>query len=126
MQRHPNAQTVVIANLNADQKTIEYPYALEKGKRFYFETDHYAGKTYEVWSDQILLSREAIIVEENAKEYAESYGLEIQPGTADPKTMVYIPMIVGDKVTGITSLQDIDHEHAFSPSRHSLANNHHQ
>ena len=35
------------------------------------------------------------------------------PGTITPKTWLGVPMIVGDQVTGILSLQDVDRENAF-------------
>ncbi len=33
-----------------------------------------------------------------------------------PKSQVYVPMIAGGEVKGIISLQNVDHEHAFSDS----------
>ena len=37
-----------------------------------------------------------------------------------PKSQMYVPMIAGDEVKGIISLQNLDHEHAFSNSDVSL------
>ncbi|MBL0335630.1 MAG: GAF domain-containing protein [Chitinophagaceae bacterium] len=38
------------------------------------------------------------------------------PGTQYPKSAVYVPLVIGEKVTGYTSLQNIDKENAFSDS----------
>ena len=38
------------------------------------------------------------------------------PGTAWPKSILYVPLNVGDTVRGYVSLQNIDREHAFSSS----------
>ena len=37
-----------------------------------------------------------------------------------PRSAVFVPMILGEKVTGNVSLQNVDHENAFSDSNVSL------
>jgi transcriptional regulator with GAF, ATPase, and Fis domain len=38
------------------------------------------------------------------------------PGTELPKSALFVPMIIGDSVKGYVTLQNLDHEHAFSDS----------
>ncbi len=40
--------------------------------------------------------------------------IEAVPGTRLPQSMVFVPLIVGNKVTGCVSLQNLDKENAFS------------
>ena len=47
------------------------------------------------------------------------FGNEILIGEV-PKSQVYVPMITGNEVKGVISLQNLDHEHAFSSSDASL------
>ena len=47
---------------------------------------------------------------------ADTFGIKPVPGTQQPKSAVYVPMLIGDKITGYVSLQNIDKENAFSES----------
>src|SRR5205814_2740700 len=55
-----------------------------------------------------------ILINENVLKAVAEFGLRVVPGTEMPKSMLFMPMKVGDKVTGYVSLQNIDEEHAFS------------
>ncbi|HJW15579.1 MAG TPA: GAF domain-containing protein, partial [Flavisolibacter sp.] len=55
----------------------------------------------------------------NVERAMREFGNEILIGET-PKSQIYVPMIAGGKVTGIISLQNIDHENAFSESDVSL------
>ena len=45
-----------------------------------------------------------------------AFGMKMIPGTEQPKSVLFVPLIIGEKVTGYTSLQNIDKEDAFSES----------
>ncbi len=42
--------------------------------------------------------------------------MKVVPGTDDPKSAVYVPLTIGDKINSYVSLQNIDRENAFSDS----------
>jgi sigma-B regulation protein RsbU (phosphoserine phosphatase) len=52
----------------------------------------------------------------NVAEQAARLGQPTLPGTITPKTWLGVPMLVGDQVTGILSLQDVERENAFDAS----------
>src|SRR5438046_6306720 len=49
----------------------------------------------------------------------KQFGNEVLIGES-PKSQIYVPMVAAGKVTGVISLQNIDHENAFSDSDVSL------
>src|SRR5438034_7837900 len=49
-------------------------------------------------------------------EISAQYGSVTLPGTADEKSAVYVPLIVGEQVRGLISLLDLEREHAHSES----------
>src|SRR5215467_731462 len=40
--------------------------------------------------------------------------MKVLPGTELPKSLLFVPLVSGDKVKSYVSLQNIDHEHAFN------------
>ncbi len=60
-----------------------------------------------------------MIVEDMDAE-ADRYGSPTIPGTADTKSLLFVPLVTGGKATGVISLQNIDREHAFSESDEQL------
>ncbi len=54
------------------------------------------------------------MINENFAKAAAEFGMRVVPGTEMPKSLLFMPMKVGDKVTGYVSLQNIDEENAFS------------
>jgi GAF domain-containing protein len=55
-------------------------------------------------------------VNTNVAKLAARFGQHTIPGTITPKSWLGVPMIVGEQVTGILSLQNIDRENAFDES----------
>ncbi|HZI82705.1 MAG TPA: GAF domain-containing protein, partial [Casimicrobiaceae bacterium] len=50
------------------------------------------------------------------EEEAAKYGSATIAGTADEKSAVYVPLVVGEQARGLISLLDADREHAFTDS----------
>ncbi|NJD57803.1 MAG: GAF domain-containing protein, partial [Anaerolineae bacterium] len=61
-------------------------------------------------------TREILVINENTAQEAEKYGSYLVPGTNSPKSVVYVPLIVGDQVRGLVGLSDFTREHAFTES----------
>ncbi len=67
----------------------------------------------------VLETREPVLLGENLADEVERYGSEVVVGEM-PKSVLFVPLLVGGKATGVISLQNIDREHAFSSSDEEL------
>ena len=66
------------------------------------------------------MTKQKILINNNAAEAFEEFGLKVVKGTEMPKSILYVPLIVGNKVTSYVSLQNLDKENAFTESDVSL------
>ncbi len=106
-----NAQVVVIATFNAEEKKEYFNYAIEKGKRFYLDP-----RPYDKVREYLINTKEKILINNNYNEAAAKFGMTVAPGTEHPKSLLFVPLIIGDKVKSYISLQNVDNENAFSES----------
>ncbi|MCP9291004.1 GAF domain-containing protein [Gracilimonas sediminicola] len=108
-----DSQVTVIAEFDTDSKLEHFHYVFEDGKRFYPDSRKYDGVR-----EALISTKELIHINENASERIKEYGAsgEAAPGTKFPKSMVYVPLILGDAVRGYVSLQNLDREFAFNDS----------
>ncbi|MFC0773662.1 GAF domain-containing protein [Terrimonas alba] len=104
-----DTQTVLIRTFDKDSTTETWQYAIEKGKR------HYSEPRPLIWANkQMIRTHQPILINENYVETAKKYGgTGVSMGQA-PKSAVFVPMIVADKIRGSVSLQNVDKEHAFN------------
>jgi GAF domain-containing protein len=86
-----------------------FEYVIEKGERFYLQP-----RPYDKLRQQLVDSKEKILLNEYSEEVAVRFGMTVLPGTELPKSLLFVPLIIGDKVKSYVSLQNIDEEHAFS------------
>lgn len=107
-----DAQIVMISTYDAQSGTMEHRYAIEQGERVYV-TGRFPIRGFRT---QIVETRAPVLVGTHVAEKAARLGQPTLPGTITPKTWLGVPMLVGDQVTGILSLQDVDHENAFRDS----------
>ncbi|HAV77026.1 MAG TPA: hypothetical protein DCX53_06705, partial [Anaerolineae bacterium] len=112
-----DAQVVLIVTLDKESNLAHFPYAIEKEERLTIESRPPAGITgYIFESGETVMINENLHVEE-AKIIGES--AEVIAGE-DIKSRLDVPMIVGQDVKGVISLQNVDREHAFSESDRRL------
>lgn len=104
-----HAQVVMISTYDKRAQTIEHRYAIERGARIYAPGQHPI-RGFRIW---VVETRQPVLVSANVAELAAQLGQPTLPGTITPKTWLGVPMIVGEDVTGILSLQDVDREQAF-------------
>jgi GAF domain-containing protein len=64
----------------------------------------------------IIQTCETVLINDHAEERVAEFGMKVTPGTEFTKSLVFVPMIVADKVRGMVSLQNVDKENAFSES----------
>lgn len=107
-----DSQVVMISTYDPDTQTLEHVYAIERGEHIY------APGRYPIrgFRTQIVETRQPVLVNTNVAELAANMGQHTIPGTITPKSWLGVPMMVGDQVTGILSLQHIDRENAFDDS----------
>ena len=104
-----DAQVVDIGILDATTGKIRFPYAIEKGVRFPDQPLDVIG-----FRKRVLESQEPIVVNEDIGRVSREMGQGFAISGEQPKSCVFVPLVVGDRATGVISLQNIDREHAFS------------
>ena len=107
-----DAQVLLIAIFDHTQGVSHAPYVVEKGERLPIKSGPFTAL-----ERYIIQTRQMIVWGENVAERAEELigGLNVPVGEV-PKSLVVMPLIVGDQVKGIISLQNVDRENAFSDS----------
>ncbi|HET8557710.1 MAG TPA: GAF domain-containing protein, partial [Gaiellaceae bacterium] len=103
-----DAQVVAIGTFDEATGLVPYPYIIERGERLEAEPQPPAG-----FEKHVLETREPLLITENLEAEAERYGSETLVGEMS-KSVLFVPLVVGGKATGVISLQNIDREHAFS------------
>jgi|GEM_PF-481785 len=109
-----NAQVTAISTFDHESDKEIFQYSHEKGER------HYPlPRNIDSFREKLITEKKLILINEYFKErLSEIMGVEPEaiPGTELPKSVVFVPLIVGDNVRGYVSLQNIDIEFAFSDS----------
>ena len=100
-----------------DPKTnlIHFPYLYEKGERISVESIPLAKEGF---GPHVFRTRETLVINENMEEVAKKYGSSTLAGSAEEseKSLVMVPLIVGDQARGLIDISDYENEHAFSTS----------
>jgi serine phosphatase RsbU (regulator of sigma subunit) len=107
-----DSQVVMISTYDPQTETIEHRYAIERGEHI-FAPGRYPIRGFRT---QIVQTQQPVLVNTNVAKLAARFGQHTIPGTITPKSWLGVPMIVGDQVTGILSLQNLDRENAFDES----------
>lgn len=105
-----NVHVLDIVTYDKANNTIEDRYSFEKGDRTLLGPREPQG-----FRLHILKTGQMLLINENYDEHSDAYGNKTMIGE-QPKSMVLVPMIAANEVTGVISLQNLDHEHAFSDS----------
>ncbi|MCA1802198.1 MAG: GAF domain-containing protein, partial [Rhodothermaceae bacterium] len=109
-----DAQVASIATFDHENKTEKFQYVFENGKRYYPES-----RPYDKIRQRLIKTQKLIWVNENAAEAYTTITGEAPvavPGTEWAKSMVFVPLVIGDSVRGYVTLQNVDRELAFSES----------
>ena len=106
-----DAQVVDIGILDPSNGLINFAYTIEKGVRFHDEPMEVLG-----FRQMVLETREPIVVNEDLERASTEVGQPLVISGEQPRSCVFVPLVVADRATGVISLQNIDREHAFSDS----------
>jgi signal transduction histidine kinase/uncharacterized protein YigA (DUF484 family) len=107
-----DSQVVMIATFDHDHQTEHFQYLFEDGDRH-----SPAPRKFDKIRQRLINTQKIIWFNENVAEaYTTITGLspESVPGTRFPKSVLYVPLSIGDSVRGYVSLQNIDRENAFT------------
>lgn len=107
-----NAQVVVISAYDARSDTVGHRYAIERGRRIPWPGTHPPGG----FRSEIIRTKKPFLANTNVGETAARLGQPTLPGTDTPRSWLGVPILTGNVVTGILSVQNLDEENAFSES----------
>lgn len=109
------AQVVDIAVYDEAAGVMRFPYAIERGVRFPDEPIPLIG-----FRRHVMETREALVINHDMDEAATRYGNPPVLSGEAARSGIWVPLAVGDKATGVISLQNLDREHAFTEADQQL------
>ena len=107
-----NAQSVIISSFDHQKELSKLEYAFEEGQRIVDDELLPFSPANKI----MIETRQPIIINENAFEESQKYGLKTIDGTKLAKTLIFVPFGTGSQVNGYFSLQNFEKENAFSKS----------
>jgi len=106
-----DAQIVDIGIYDRDTGLLHFPYWFERGVRYPSEPIALFGIR-----KHVMETRQPLVINSDVMQDYASYGFPPMTWGEIPKSLVFVPLVVGDEAKGYISLQDLDREHAFSDS----------
>jgi PAS domain S-box-containing protein len=110
-----DAQVVDIGVYDEAAGLLRFPYTIERGVRFPDEPIALIG-----FRRHVMETREPLLVNEDMDEEAERYANPRVLSGEAPRSGLWMPLAVGDRATGVISVQNLDREHAFTESDQQL------
>jgi GAF domain-containing protein/CheY-like chemotaxis protein/HPt (histidine-containing phosphotransfer) domain-containing protein len=104
-----DAQVVDIDVLDSSSGLIHFAYEIERGIRFHSDPMELIG-----FRRITVETREPVVVNEDVETRATEAGNPLVISGEPAKSAIFVPLAIGDRVTGVVSLQNLDREHAFS------------
>jgi GAF domain-containing protein/CheY-like chemotaxis protein len=105
-----DAQVVDIALLDPVDRLIHFPYSIERGVRYPDEPIELRG-----FRRHVMETRKPLLITDADSEY-EILGDQPLGSGELSKSLLGVPLVVGDEAKGVISLQNLDREGAFSES----------
>src|SRR6185295_19472889 len=103
-----DAQVIDIVTYDKTANLIEDRYSFEKGDRTMLGPREAKG-----FRKHVIQTRQMLMHNDNVEQRMKEFDNEVLIGDI-PKSQMYVPMIAGNEVKGVISLQNLDHEHAFT------------
>ncbi|MBN8581950.1 MAG: GAF domain-containing protein [Anaerolineae bacterium] len=107
-----DAQVVLITLLNPVAEQVNHRYASERGKRIHVNEP----MPIDQFRRRVVETRKPWLINEGYQRIAREWGEAPVTAGEAPKSLLFVPMLVGVEVTGILSLQNLDREHVFKES----------
>jgi GAF domain-containing protein/CheY-like chemotaxis protein/tetratricopeptide (TPR) repeat protein len=105
-----NAQVALVSLYNPVTHEIDHRYLIERGERIYFKK----AVPIDKFRQRVIETRQPWLINRDYIQVAAEIGEDTVLEGEEPKSLVFVPMIVGSEVTGIISIQNLDVENAFS------------
>jgi GAF domain-containing protein len=106
-----DAQVVDIGVIDQDQGLVHFPYWIERGVRFPDDPMPLVGPRR-----RVLETRQPIVVNRDMMARMIELGQELVLPGEEPKSALWVPLVLGDETRGVISLQNLDREDAYSDS----------
>ncbi|HNA87917.1 MAG TPA: GAF domain-containing protein [Anaerolineales bacterium] len=103
-----HTQAVIISYYDPKSDEASFPYMYWKGERIHPEKQALSG-----FSGYVIRNRETLFINENVGGMAHKYGSTLLAGDSFPKSLIALPILVGDQIFGSISIQNFEREHAF-------------
>lgn len=108
-----NAQVVMISQYDPATRKMFHHYAIENGQYLHLPDWMPVDRS----RAEIIRTRKPFMINLSEMQFVlNNVRVMALPGTRLPKTWLGVPMLVGDEVRGVVSLQNLDIENAFSQS----------
>jgi GAF domain-containing protein/CheY-like chemotaxis protein len=107
-----NPDILLIGIYNPATNRTAFPYATRQGNKIHDLPEREIGG----FSGKAIRNRKTIVVNKDMERRSEEVGSNVMDGKESPLSLVYVPIIAGESVLGVISLQSLTREHAFSES----------
>jgi PAS domain S-box-containing protein len=109
-----DAQIVNIRLYDEPTNTMSYPYVIQRGERVIIPpTEMSVGGL----GGEIVRRRQPLLLDHHMERRAKALGSFLLPGySAWPKSFLGVPIVTGDRVTSIITIENYDREYAFGQS----------
>ena len=107
-----DAQAVVMSLVDRQADAIHHRYLIERGQRYVFD----APVPVDQFRLKVIRSQQPWLINQDYERVAAELGEALVLEGEVPRSLLFVPMIIGDEVTGIISLQNLDRENAFTES----------
>ena len=104
-----DAQVVDIGVYDDESDLLRFPYTIERGVRLYDEPMPVLG-----FRRHVMETREPLLINADVEREVERYGNPPVRVGEPARSWLGVPFIAAGKARGVISLQNVDHEHAFT------------
>jgi signal transduction histidine kinase/CheY-like chemotaxis protein len=105
-----DSQSISIATLDAERDVRHYVFLMERGQRH-----EVADGPISTLGREIMRTREPLLINEDMEGRMAAFGIQRAtiPGTEPSKSLLRVPVVVGERVVAVIGLDNVDREHAF-------------
>ena len=107
-----DAQVVAISIVDEAAGVFMSPYTIERGVRLPEDPFPLGGG----FSGHVLETRQPLLVNADPAGWQADHGIDVVAVGEMPMSVLFAPLVVADSVRGVITLQNLDHEYAFSDS----------
>jgi GAF domain-containing protein/tetratricopeptide (TPR) repeat protein len=106
-----DAQVISIVTYDHARRLSCRRYGIERGQRFHDEPSPFSRL-----AEYLIATGQPVLINKDAPQRFLELGMTVVPGTEHPKSLLYVPLVTGNQVTGVISIQNLERENAFGDS----------